>query len=75
MFVFLVTAGVTLLAVPAAWLTAWLMSGKTPSPLVIGVGIVVGLLVGVIAGSRFWDDRQAIRQRIAEDSEDADQAI
>ncbi|MFI2565381.1 hypothetical protein [Paenarthrobacter sp. NPDC018779] len=68
-FVFLVTTVAVLLAAPGAWATAWLVGGKTPSPLVVGVGLVVGLIVGTMGGSRFWDDRRAIRERAAQDDE------
>ena len=66
MFVFLVTTSAVVIAAPVAWATAWLVSGKTPSLPVIGVGVVVGLVAGVIGGSRWWDDRNAIRQRAAQ---------
>ncbi|QQQ63231.1 hypothetical protein [Paenarthrobacter ureafaciens] len=66
MFVFLITAAAVVIAAPGAWATAWLVSGKTPSLLVIGVGVVEGLIAGVVSGPRFWDDRNAIRQRAAQ---------
>ncbi|MFK0009802.1 hypothetical protein ACIQTZ_22395 [Paenarthrobacter sp. NPDC090520] len=69
MFVFLVTAAAIVIAAPAAWVAAWLVGGKTPSPLVLGVGVVAGLIAGTMGGSRVWDDRRAIRERIAEERE------
>ncbi|MFJ4030248.1 hypothetical protein ACIPWF_23075 [Paenarthrobacter sp. NPDC089989] len=69
MFVFLVTAAAIVIAAPVAWATAWLMSGNTPSPLVLGVGVVAGLIAGTLGGSRFWDERKAIRERAAQDDE------
>ncbi|MFJ4171640.1 hypothetical protein ACIPY3_19215 [Paenarthrobacter sp. NPDC089714] len=69
MFVFLVTTVAILLAAPGAWITAWLVGGKTPSPLVLGIGVVAALIAGTMGGSRVWDDRRAIRERIAEERE------
>ncbi|MFK0003424.1 hypothetical protein [Paenarthrobacter sp. NPDC090522] len=69
MFVFLVTAAAIVIAAPAAWVAAWLVSGKTPSPLLLGVGVVAALIAGTMGGSRVWDDRRAIRERAAQDDE------
>ncbi|MFE4195599.1 hypothetical protein ACFRJ9_07025 [Paenarthrobacter sp. NPDC056912] len=65
-FVALVAAVATLIVASASWLTLLVMRGEAPNPLVVGALSLVGPLVGVFAGSKFWDDRETMRQRIAQ---------
>lgn len=66
MFVFLVAVAATVIVVPVAWFTLLIMQGETPNPLAVAAISLFGPIGGAFAGSRFWDDRQTLRQRIAE---------
>ncbi|MDO6144581.1 hypothetical protein [Paenarthrobacter aurescens] len=67
MFVTLVAAASTLIVASVAWVTLLIMQGEAPNPLVVAPLSLVGLLGGAFMGSRFWDDRQTLRQRMTED--------
>jgi hypothetical protein len=66
-FVFLVSAVGAVIAVAAAAVTLLVVTGKAPSPVTLGALAIIGPLVGIFAGSKFWDDREALRQRALEE--------
>ncbi len=68
-FLALVAVVATLIVVPVVWITLLIMQGESPNPLVVAAVSLVGPVVGAFVGYRFWDDREAMRQRIAEEDQ------
>jgi len=69
MLVTLVAVAAAFVAAPVAWFTLLFMQGESPSPLLVAPLSLAGLLGGALMGSRFWDDRQTLRHRMAEEDQ------